>query len=303
MDANFYGYGGPYPQYNPVPGNDPKSFTQTLTVEQANALRQHIEEFTLTLTEKERWIAICMHREPANGQSTLVRDANDPTRVRCMICGEDFRFRDKLSEDDVAAATNNLMDILQSIKAMYLDMPNDAAANFYIILALLKKLPGLYKIAVGNFAQHERAYNPDYLRGPGIVSAWQQVNGYGGFGWNNPFGQAAPMYNPGMPQPNMGMGMPQPMYGAPVAPGGNPFFSNPQGAAPAPQPTAYQPQMMGYQYTPTQATQAVTLAQPLQQAAPAAQPAAPAAPGTVAPAATTATTDGSTVAVNQTFTA
>ena len=134
-----YGMG----QYQAMPGNDPKSFCQTLTQEQADALRQHIEKFTLNLSDKDIWTAICVHRDPATGNTTLQKDALDPERVRCALCGESFRFLRNLSEDKVQMLIDQALDVMQSIKAMYMDMPVDSAKNFFAIIALLKKVPGV----------------------------------------------------------------------------------------------------------------------------------------------------------------
>lgn len=329
MMNGFIGGFGMQPQPGMVSGvNDQRNYCQTLTAEQANVLRKRIEEFSLAISEKDKWAAWCMHRDPQTGASTMMPDKIGGG-VTCSICGKSWRLLDNLAKQDVINAVNSVLDIIQTSKSLYLDMPAEAARNFFVIIALLEKIPGLYELASKNFSDHENVYrNINYANDPSTVSAWRTLNGgsYGGgfymqAPYANPgFGYG---YNPQMQQmPNGGQYM-----GQPVAPGQNPFFANgqapvqqqvpvapqampqqapvaPQVAPAAPQMGApmmqsqmgYQPAIQNYVYTPNQATQAATVA----PAAPVMQPQPPATPGTT-PVAQQAATDGSTVQVNNTF--
>lgn len=217
---------------------DTKSFCQTLTAEEIESLKQTTEEFTLGITNKDRLISICMHRD-LNGKSTL---SPDPVTgdVKCLICGEQFQLVDRCKEEDIETAVQNLLDILQTTKTLYVDMPSDAARSFYTVIALIKKIPGLYKISTDNFSKHENAMNQAW----GFSGGGNMLNEYNALAYN--------FYNP-----YMGMGMPQqPMagtpqmngqvYGAPVANGGNPFGYGQPVAAPQP----YAPQVNGFSYAP-----------------------------------------------------
>lgn len=250
MDQNqFFGYYGQPGLWNGQTVNvDTRSFCQTLTEEEMKSLEQAQEEFTLGISKEEQLRAICMHRD-INGHNML--DADKITgQAKCKICGETFKIVDRCSDQDIADAVANLIDILQTTKTLYVDMPSDAAKKFYTILALLKKVPGLYKIAVENFAKHENA-----------ISNWR-------FGQNSAVNEYNMLYqgfNPAMPNPYaQPMYYQQPVMGAPVPPAnaGNPFGFNGQSVAPQP----YAPMMQGYQYTP---------AAPVAPVAPVAAPAAP----------------------------
>ena len=221
---------------------DPKSFCQTLTAEEMESLKQTTEEFTLGITNREKLVAVCMHRD-LSGKSAL---SPDPTtnEVTCLICGERFQVVDRCSEQDIQNAVDNLLDILQTTKTLYVDMPSDAARNFYTIIALIKKIPGLYKIATDNFSKHENAMN----------GAWTFNSGYGMLNEYNALagGFFNPMMGYGMQQPMMGM--PQAngaVYGQQMMPGSNPFGYN--GSPVAPQAAPYNPQMSGFAYTPAAA--------------------------------------------------
>ena len=236
---------------------DRRSFCQTLTEEEINSLKQSQDEFTLGITKEEQLRAICMHRD-INGVSTLEpADGGLTGAAKCKICGEVFRIVDKCDDEDIKGAVDNLVDILQTTKTLYVDMPSDAAKKFYTILALLKKVPGLYKVSVENFSKHENAMvNWNFNKGS-VVGEYNML--YSG-------------YNP-MMQPNFGMMPPymsayqQPVMGQPMAPQnqGNPF-----GWAGQPQ-QPYQPQMTGYAYNAPQAP--VAPAAPAPAAAPADAPA------------------------------
>ena len=258
MDFGFYGQ---QPVWNGQSVNvDARSFCQTLTEEEMNSLKQAQEEFTLGITKEDQLRAICMHRD-INGHSMLEPFDNGLSNMaKCKICGESFRIVDSCSDEDIKDAVDNLVDILQTTKTLYVDMPIEAAKKFYTILALLKKVPGLYKVSVENFAKHENAMaNWSYNRGS-VANEYNML--YAGF-------QPGMQQNYGMPA-YMGayMGQPQaPVMGQPIpaANQGNPFGINGQPVA------GYQPMMQGYAYAP--------------QAPVAPQPQAPVAPAPAAPAA------------------
>ena len=238
---------------------DRRSFCQTLTEEEMNSLKQSQDEFTLGITKEEQLRAICMQRD-INGVSTLEpADGGLTGAAKCKICGEVFRIVDKCDDGDIKDAVDNLVDILQTTKTLYVDMPSDAAKKFYTILALLKKVPGLYKVAVENFSKHENAMvNWNFNKGS-VVGEYNML--YSGY---NPM-QA----NFGMMPPYMSAYQ-QPVMGQPMAPQnqGNPF-----GWAGQPQ-QPYQPQMTGYAYNAPQAPVApVAPVAPAPAAAPADAPA------------------------------
>lgn len=254
-----FGYYNQQPIWNGQSVNvDARSFCQTLTEEEMNSLKQAQDEFTLGITKEDQLRAICMHRD-INGHSMLEPSDNGLSNLaKCKICGESFRIVDSCSDEDIKNAVDNLVDILQTTKTLYVDMPSDAAKKFYTILALLKKVPGLYKVSVENFAKHENAMaNWSYNRGSAVGEYNMLYAGY------NP----AMQQNYGMPA-YMGayMGQPQaPVMGQPMpaANQGNPFG---YGQAPV---AGYQPMMQGYAYQP----QAPVAPQAPAPAAPAAAPA------------------------------
>ena len=241
---NNFGYAqqpNPAFVYGQPVNTNPKSFCQTLTQEQMDSLKVAQEEFTLGITKEDNLRAICMHRN-IEGYSMLERDGVTG-EVKCKICGRSFHILDDIGEKDIENAVKNLIDILQTTKTLYYDMPAESATKFYPIIALIEKIPGLYKLAIDNFTKHENA-----------VTGW---NRYNTSDINN-FNMLMSGFNPMMYQQPMGMGMPQQPYGFAQQPygygqpipqqnQGNPFGFNGQPVAPAP---GYAPQVQGYQYQP-----------------------------------------------------
>ncbi len=282
---NANGYLGGYAPagYNFNPQQQAPKFTNPLTNEEIKMLRQKGEKFTLGLTQEEQLRGVCFHRDQ-NGD-TLV--PNPDGTVRCTVCGHVFDPVNGLTKEELEAAVAGVTDILQTIKMLYLDMPEEAAREYFQIIPLINKIPQLYERAAENFSRHENV-NTFRFNGAPSASLLYNMLGSGSFnpGMMGGFQQQPMMGQPMMGQPMMGqqpmmnqpyMNQPvygqQPMMGAAPMPGSNGF-----GYTQAP-PTGYQPGTNpGYQYQPGQE-------QPTGQT----------------PAATVASTDGAEVNVNAQF--
>lgn len=234
QNQNYFNNGGYYGQPM-APGQAfgvpmPKAAnTQPLTEDQVKMLRQNDNKFDLKIDQTELLRAICTHKDPINGQSTLI--SNPDGTYTCTICGATFPFFEG-SVDDVRAAVQNILNIMQTDKALWLDAPEAMTRNFYQLIPLLMKLPAIHEMSVKNFAKYENnANNP------------MSPMGYGYSGFNalqnlmfNPYpAYGAPMQQPMAPQ--YGMPAQQPManqYGAPMQqPMVNPY-ANGWGASAAP---------------------------------------------------------------------
>lgn len=250
-------------QFNGIQNQQIPKVMNTLSAEEIKELQQSSSQFSLGLTQKEVLQGACNHRSPDGTQDTLVFDQNTGI-ARCTICGYEFRpIEANESIDSIKEASDRLVDILQTIKIMYTELPATAAREYFQIIPLIGKIPQLFEFAAKNFAKHE--YN-----------AWSYQNyNMGGAAMfqnlNNIFG--ASMQPMGaQPQFNGFAQQPQQPVGYPAAPMGNAFGY--PGASMA-QP-GYAPMSQGYQYTPNQApvaTPAPAVAAPVAPA-PAADPAA-----------------------------
>lgn len=195
--------------------------TQPLTEEQAKLLRQKENSFDLKIDQIDLLRAICTHKDPTTGQSTLI-DNHDGTYT-CTICGARFPFFDG-SKEDVEKAVEVILQVMQTDKALWLDAPKAMTENFYQMIPLLMKLPAVHEMSVKNFAKYENNMNNP-----------MSPMGYGYSGFNalqnlmfNPYpAYAAPM----QPQMNNQFAAPMqqpmaPQYGAPMMqPMANPYMN------------------------------------------------------------------------------
>ena len=85
----------------------------------------------------------CAHRDPVKKELTLV-EAGDGSFV-CTQCGEQFNIVD-ISEADAEKYVNGVIDILQTAKTLYVDLPPKTIETFFQMIPFLKKLPRLYTI-------------------------------------------------------------------------------------------------------------------------------------------------------------
>ena len=302
MNDNGTMYGaGPAPTtsgYNYQGMNQPmQKHGNVLSADQIKSLQQKQQQFSLALTQEEYMRAVCNHRNVEGTGDSLVTDP-ETGEVTCTICGYRFRpVEPNISFDQIKEDVNRLIDILQTIKLMYIDLPADAAKDFFPIIALLEKVPQLFDFAVKNMSKHE-IYNWQYSnRNMGAFNMFNNLQSMfsgGGF-------QGAPMYG----APNAGYGFnpqPNPYAGNPgyaFTPGMNPqapqpnpaFGANPfgyQGASMNPQGQqtvvgggGYSPSTNGFQFVPNQqAPQGAPTGNPQQAQPPVAAPEAPKTEGT-----------------------
>lgn len=84
----------------------------------------------------------CSHRNQ-DGSFNLIYRAGDPNHLKCGICGEEFNFKPAFTNEDVVCATNEIINIIQSIKLLYPGSAEVFKENPLMIEAL-KSVPFLY---------------------------------------------------------------------------------------------------------------------------------------------------------------
>ena len=290
-----------YPQgammYNPQQQPMQKQMNN-LTPEEIQRLAKKDGQFSLRITETDALKASCNHRTADGMNDSLVIDPIDG-KLRCVICGHKFNTIDPTTtKEQIEEACEMVTDILQTTKLLYINMPAEAAREYYQIIPLIEKIPELFTIAVQNYEKHQNASGwQNYGKnGYGTAQLYQMLNGgmMGGMGMQ-PMGgyYQQPMQQFTSYDPVMGVQQPmqQPVYQAPG------MMQAPVGAV-APQANAfgnfggvqqgYVPGTQQFQYqTPPQVAPAAQV--PYQMTAPQVQP------GVTTPTETTATTDGATV--------
>jgi hypothetical protein len=185
-------------QYAPLPQ---AKMTQGLSIEEIKELRRKGTGFSLDIPAIEFTRAKCTHKE--NGSFSLI-DNHDGTHT-CSICGENI----KLADYDVETAkqvTQNFLDLFQSTKLYYLNIPESYIDNITQMIPVLKQMPELYRIALADFQRYENG-NANGLTNRGGMFGANLLNTI-----VNPMSGAY-----GQPMGN------QPMYG------GQPQYTAPQG--------------------------------------------------------------------------
>ena len=233
----FYGMNNGYNYGRPL---EVPRMQQGLSAKEQEFLRsQAANQFSFTaVTDEDLIKAKCTHKF----NNTWDVESLDPSTglVECRTCHERFHLVD-LEPDEAEKIVDNMIDMLQTAKYMYVDIKPELASQFFQIIPLVKQAGKIYTLAMQNISKYDGNYNLNQnndqyafqaLSGlmtgsgyPGYGPAPGYGYGYGGqqmqqaptmpADQGNPFyGQQAPMY--GTPAPNMGA----PGYGyAPQAPG------------------------------------------------------------------------------------
>lgn len=244
-------------QYTGMPNNAVK-FNNYLTPEQIKRLQVKESQFSIGLTEEEQLRGICNHRNPDGTSDALIYDPITGT-AKCSICGYEFRpVEPDIGLDVLKEDVARIVDVLQTIKLMYIDLPAEAGREYFQIIPLIEKIPQLFEFAAKNMNKHE-AYNWQFNNhNMGAVAMFNNLTSL--FGGMNAGGYQQqpmqPMMNPAYAQP---AGFPQAAYGQPNA------FGYPGASMPAYQPAtpngfAYQPSQAPAQVAPTVAAPAAPVA-------------------------------------------
>ena len=182
--------------------------TNPLTKDEMNLLKQKAPQFSLAVSQVDALKAICTHRD-SNGE-TLIQ--NSDGTVTCAICGTTFNPVNA-DLDTITQIFKSVVDCLETMKIMYMDIPDEVAKSYFQMIPYLEKGPQLFKIANDHYSRYSNTsvMSRDYNNG-------------------NAFALYSALMNPGMA---MGMGMPQQMpYGQPgMAPQANPVPDVTMGAA------------------------------------------------------------------------
>lgn len=185
MMNNFFGAGqlGGYGAYQYNNPNMAKPVgTNPLTDEDVKFLAQKAPSFSLSVTKEESLQAICTHRT-REGVDKL--HLNQDGSYTCAICGATFRMAD-LSQEAVNTAFDGVVDILETTKVMYRDIPDAVCRAFFQMIPFLKKGKQMYKIANDHFGQYGAAINNNQFGGGNAAAILAGIMGGGGFTYAQP---------------------------------------------------------------------------------------------------------------------
>lgn len=192
--------------------------TNPLSKEDMALLKQKAPQFSLAISQVDALTAICTHRD--NEGEKLI--PNSDGTVTCAICGRTFRPVNT-DPESVKQVFQSVVDCLETIKIMYMDIPDDVTRAYFQMTPFLEKGPQLYKIALDHYQRYSGASNVmtgNYNNGMNAFAMWStMMNPAAAMGMGMPQQQMA-YGQPGMMQPNVApvpdvtMGMPN---------GANPF--------------------------------------------------------------------------------
>ena len=200
-------------QYQYQPQQQVHKQMNALSAEEIKQLQQERSQFSLGLTTREMLQGSCTHRSIDGMSDSLTYDPVTGV-ARCSICGYEFKpIEAETSLETIKDSCDTIVDILQTIKILYTDLPADAAREYFQIIPLIGKIPQLFEFAAKNFAKHE-ANNWQYNNyNMGGISMLNNLNNMFGMGMGGMAPQPMyqqPMMNP--QQPTMA-GYPQAAYG------------------------------------------------------------------------------------------
>jgi len=219
----------------------------TLTAEEIKLLRNQGSQFSLGLTNEEMLRAVCNHRSEDGMSDSLVYDPVNGT-AKCTICGYEFRpIEPNVDYETIREDVKRVEDILQTTKLMYVDLPQDAAKDFYPVIGLLEKVPQLVEYAAKNMAKHDNYsfYNNQNMGAAAMFQNLSNMFSSMSMGYGQPqqqayYGQPAGFPQQAYPQPQMnpfGFNGSAPAY-APGTPNNFAYTPGQQPVAPAPAPAA-----------------------------------------------------------------
>ena len=231
-------------QWNPTPQQQVKQMN-ILSADEIQTLMKQENKFTLALTQMDKMKAACNHRRADGLGDSLVE--NPDGTVTCQICGYTFKPVDPATsgEEYLKAAVAEIVDILQTVKMLWIDVDPQVLREYSQVLPLIEKLPELYNIAVKNYSNHENSNAWNYAgKNMSTLQMFSLLSGFmNGAGQPNQVQFATPQpQQPGYYQTANGM------YS-------NGFGYVPNGYVNPAMNPGYVPQQAGYAYTPGMAPQ------------------------------------------------
>lgn len=188
--------------------------TNPLSADDIALLKQKAPQFSLAVSQIDSLKAICTHRDK-NGE-TLIQ--NPDGTVTCALCGTTFTpvNADPESINQIFKA---VVDTLETMKIMYLDIPNDVTRAYFQMIPFLEKGPQLYKIANDHYSRYSSSpvMNRDFNNNNSLA-LYSALMNPAVMGMGMP--QTVPYGQPGVAQPGMN---PVPDVTMGGVPGGNPF--------------------------------------------------------------------------------
>lgn len=163
-------------------------FTQTLTKDEIDNLRRNDKTLSLKVSKTEMDRAICTHKEPNSAAYSVIPAEDGTGDLICTICGARFN-PDIIDLKKVEESVKDIINILQSVKLQYVNIPPTTARQYFSLIPFIEKLPMMYKISLENFQR----FSPGAQNNQPVYNSNSMLNAY-----KNVVGGYGPYYNPGM---------------------------------------------------------------------------------------------------------
>lgn len=196
----------PNPMFNQQmgfgPGPKPQTkATQPVTQEMSRLIYQNDDQLDVKISKVDSIKNQCTHKEPGTGNVALVQ--NPDGTVTCRTCGETFRLVTDL-DGTIDKIVNDVVDVMQTVKLMYLDAPEEFVKQYFQCITLLKKLPMVYRRSAANFSAHEMYSGNAYPVYGGYNPGQNAFAAFNNMMAASPYSGPTPGYNPGFTDPRYG---------------------------------------------------------------------------------------------------
>lgn len=122
------------------------AWTNALGKDEEKALHQTDNVLSLNISKEEMWRAKCTHRDPSSRTFTVVPNP-DGTHT-CTKCGATFNIVSETDMENIRRVIGGTIDILETAKMAYLNMPPEVIQSYFVILPFLNLAPKFYEMGL-----------------------------------------------------------------------------------------------------------------------------------------------------------
>lgn len=125
--------------------------------------RNSINCFSLKVKKIDILKGICGHRSK-DGEKSMLEYMGDGT-CKCKLCKRKIKFLSTDIENDgeeVQKIVDDMIGLIETIKMMFVDIPEEAGRQIYSIIPMLEKIPKLYELALKSFSKYNLANSSEY---------------------------------------------------------------------------------------------------------------------------------------------
>lgn len=123
------------------------AWTNALGRDEEKALHEDANSvLSLNISKEEMWRAKCTHRDP--GTKTFTVTPNPDGSYTCTKCGATFNIVTETDIENIKRVIGGTIDILQTAKMAYLNLPAEVIQSYFVILPFLQLAPKFYEMGI-----------------------------------------------------------------------------------------------------------------------------------------------------------